>query len=120
MDSNRVQSLFFDGAVFQVVWKMYAHNYLTASHIIVKTKNHLVKGGKGDGLGPVYTRSDPNGFVPKTITDRPCVYTGLDGSEPTWICYPYPTGSLSKVIPLGFDLKNGSCKRVGSDPSWYG
>ena len=23
----------------------------------------------------------------KTVRDRPCVYTGLGGSEPIWICY---------------------------------
>ena len=29
-------------------------------------------------------------------------------------------GSLSKVIPFGSHPKNLSCKRVGSDPNWYG
>ena len=29
---------------------MYAHGYLTAENIIMKTKRQLVKGGKGDSL----------------------------------------------------------------------
>ena len=36
----------------------------------------------------------------QTVTDRPCVYTGLDGSEPIWICYPYPYGITFESDPV--------------------
>ena len=36
----------------------------------------------------------------QSVTDRPCVYTGLDGSEPIWICYPYPNGITFEGDPV--------------------
>ena len=46
IESNRVQSLIFTRAVFQVLRKMYAHNYLTIQNIILKTNSQM--GSKGD------------------------------------------------------------------------
>ena len=50
IESNRVQSLIFNRAVFQVLWKMYAHIHLTTQNILVRTKRQLVKGGKGNSV----------------------------------------------------------------------
>ena len=42
IESNRVQSLIFTRAVFQVLRKMYAHNYLTFQNIILKTNSQMI------------------------------------------------------------------------------
>ena len=43
----------------------------------------------------------------QTVTDRPCVYTGLDGSEPIWICYPYPNGITFEGDPVWIRSQEG-------------
>ena len=50
IESNHVQSLIFTRAVFQILRKMYAHNYLTFQNIISKTNSQMVKGSKGDSV----------------------------------------------------------------------
>ena len=43
----------------------------------------------------------------QTVTDRPCVYTGPDGSEPIWICYPYPNGIAFESDPVWIRSQKG-------------
>ena len=43
----------------------------------------------------------------QTVTDRPCVYTGLDGSEPIWISYPYPNGITFESDPVWIRSQKG-------------
>ena len=43
----------------------------------------------------------------QSVTDRPCVYTGLNGSEPIWICYPYPNGITFKGDPVWIRSQKG-------------
>ena len=71
-------------------------------------------------LGPVYTRSDPNGSVPKVSRIGLAITQGLTDPNPFGSAIRTQTGSLSKVIPFGSDPKKVSCKQVGSDPNWYG
>ena len=39
----------------------------------------------------------------QAVSDRPCVYPGPDGSEPIWICYPYPNGITFEHDPVWLD-----------------
>ena len=43
----------------------------------------------------------------QTVTDRPCVYTGHDGSEPIWICYPYPSEITFESDPVWIRSQKG-------------
>ena len=56
--------------------------------------------------------SRSNWIRKQTVTDRPCVYTGLDGCEPIWICYPYPNGITFEGDPVWIRSQKVSCKRV--------
>ena len=69
------------------------------------------------GIGSKWIRT-------QSVTDRPCVYTGLDGSEPIWICYPYPNGITFEGDPVWIRSQKGLVStggigsklvRIGSD-----
>ena len=59
------------------------------------------------GIGSKWIRT-------QSVTDRPCVYTGLDGSEPFGSAIRTQTGSLSNVIPCNLPLvkKCITCSKI--------
>ena len=83
------------------------HSYSYLKPITKLTSEYIAYGSTSRQLRPRLHEIGSKWIRIQIVTDRPCVYTGHDGSELIWICYPYPNGITFESDPVRIRSQKG-------------
>ena len=91
----------------------FSRNWRNMKFSSTKVKKGRKKGEKRLNSRPRLHEIGSKWIRTQTVTDRPCVYTGPDGSEPIWICYLFSNGITFESDPIRLRSQKGLAQTVG-------